>query len=130
MSASLSLSSTLRFHRSNRRNPSARQMTILAFAPSVSLPKPSNLYDVLRVKQTASPIEIKTAYRALAKRFHPDTGSDGRDFIQIHEAYATLSDPTARSLYDRSMERGLRFDGRDRSGPAFRTRRWETDQCW
>ncbi|XP_058114763.1 chaperone protein dnaJ 11, chloroplastic-like [Magnolia sinica] len=130
MSVTLSLSSTIRLHRSNRRIPSPPPMTIRAFAPSVNLPKPSNLYDVLRVKQTATPIEIKTAYRTLAKRFHPDTGSDGRDFIQIHEAYATLSDPAARAVYDRSMQPGIRFDGRGRSGPAFRTRRWETDQCW
>ncbi|XP_058068397.1 chaperone protein dnaJ 11, chloroplastic-like [Magnolia sinica] len=105
-------------------------MTILAFAPTTCPKRPSNLYNVLRVKETASPIEIKNAYRTLAKQFHPDIGSDGRYFIEIREAYTTLSDPVSRAAYDRSMGRGIRFDAGSRSGPALQTRRWETDQCW
>ncbi|KAK3427425.1 hypothetical protein EUGRSUZ_F03659 [Eucalyptus grandis] len=67
-----------------------------------------SLYEVLRVERTASPTEIKGAYRTLAKLYHPDAlspveaGSDGRDFLEIHDAYATLSDPSARALYDLS----------------------------
>ncbi len=103
--------------------------------------KPSSLYEVLRVKQTASPTEIKTAYRSLAKTYHPDAspvGSDGRDFIQIHNAYETLSDPAARAVYDMSLGAGGRRSYayayssggiRGRSGYNS-TRRWETDQCW
>lgn len=107
-------------------------MTILSFAPTIKPQNPPNLYEVLRVKETASPIEIKTAYRKLAKQFHPDKGSDGRDFMEIREAYATLSDPAAREEYDRSRWRRqwIRFDSLNRSGTVFRTRRWETDQCW
>jgi DnaJ-class molecular chaperone len=49
--------------------------------------RPSSLYEMLRVKWTTSPTEIKTAY-------HPDAvQSDGQDFMEIHNAYATLSDP-------------------------------------
>ncbi|XP_048140808.1 chaperone protein DnaJ-like [Rhodamnia argentea] len=63
-------------------------------------------YQVLRVKPSASQAEIKAAYRRLAKLYHPDsalTNGDEGDFIEIHNAYAMLSDPTARARYDLSM---------------------------
>ncbi|XP_030522470.1 chaperone protein dnaJ 11, chloroplastic-like [Rhodamnia argentea] len=95
----------------------------------------ASLYDVLRVKRTASPTEIKGAYRTLAKLYHPDAlsraeaRSDGRDFLEIHDAYATLSDPSARALYDLSLGSHQR---RRPAGGAWccPIRRWETDQCW
>ncbi|KAI3419894.1 J domain-containing protein [Psidium guajava] len=95
----------------------------------------SSLYEVLSVNRTASPTEIKGAYRTLAKLYHPDApsraeaGSDGRDFLQIHDAYATLSDPSARALYDLSL--GPHQRRRPVSGAwCCPTGRWETDQCW
>ncbi|XP_043700140.1 chaperone protein dnaJ 11, chloroplastic-like [Telopea speciosissima] len=108
-------------------------------------PMATNLYEVLCVKETASQVEIKSAYRSLAKLHHPDaatSGSDARDFIEIHNAYATLSDPTARARYDLSIggRRHFSFSSSSASGGAGggtrsgfvvgRTRRWETDQCW
>ncbi|KAJ8765026.1 hypothetical protein K2173_010500 [Erythroxylum novogranatense] len=88
-----------------------------------------SLYEVLQVKQSASQREIKTAYRTLAKLYHPDAlKSDGQDFIEIHNAYETLSDPAARALYDMSFfyktKRAVVGVG------YYQTRRWETDQCW
>ncbi|KAL4333407.1 hypothetical protein GQ457_07G012300 [Hibiscus cannabinus] len=85
----------------------------------------SSLYEILKVERTASLKEIKTAYRSLAKVYHPDAmgSSDCRDFIEIRNAYATLSDPTARALYDMSF-------GTSIGNRAYTTRRWETDQCW
>ncbi|KAA8523508.1 hypothetical protein F0562_009931 [Nyssa sinensis] len=105
-------------------------------APRVDTRRPASLYEVLRVKKNASPMEIKTAYRSLAKQYHPDAShseSDGRDFIEIHNAYATLSDPAARAVYDMSLRaepgrRPFSYSAGSRSG-FYPTRRWETDQC-
>ncbi|KAK1269737.1 hypothetical protein QJS04_geneDACA013813 [Acorus gramineus] len=110
-----------------------RQSLVVSASSSMTAPdrRPANLYEVLKIKETASQIEIKTAYRTLAKLFHPDaspaTDTEGRDFIEIHGAYATLSDPTARARYDMSIGR-MRFAGEGQT--MRRTRRWETDQCW
>lgn len=86
---------------------------------------------------TATMTEIKTAYRSLAKVHHPDLSGNGRDFIEIHNAYETLSDPAARAVYDMSLFASRRrrsttsvsygYSGRVGFYP---TRRWETDQCW
>ena len=63
------------------------------------------LYRHLEVSHTASQDEIKTAYRKLAKRYHPDINKDTPDaaekFKQINTAYAVLSDPDKRIIYDR-----------------------------
>nr|GME05789.1 chaperone protein DnaJ 11, chloroplastic-like [Ipomoea batatas] len=127
------------------RRLSARCVTAEA-APAMAMEM--SLYDVLRVNKDASSREIKTAYRTLAKIYHPDTvasaaarlqesASDGRLFVEIHHAYATLSDPTARSLYDLELSVGANINtGKNWNGihacttGTHPTRRWETDQCW
>nr|GMC51676.1 chaperone protein DnaJ 11, chloroplastic-like [Ipomoea batatas] len=103
-------------------------------APAVEMRGPGSLYEVLRVKQNASPREIKTAYRTLAKIYHPDaaarfeeSSSDGHLFMEIQNAYATLSDPESRAVYDLK----LRVGSRRRNGlSGYSSRRWESDQCW
>ncbi|KAG9146779.1 hypothetical protein Leryth_005106 [Lithospermum erythrorhizon] len=94
-----------------------------------------SLYEVLQVKHDASQGEIKTAYRTLAKLYHPDVSEmDGRDFMEIREAYTKLSDPDMRAEYDMGLRLTLmryREEGRVRTRTGFyKTRRWETDQCW
>jgi len=61
-------------------------------------------YETLGVSKTASEDEIKSAFRKLARKFHPDVAKDKKSaeekFKQINEAYEVLSDPQKRSKYD------------------------------
>ena len=57
-------------------------------------------YSTLGVAKTATPDEIKKAYRKLASQHHPDKGGDTAKFQEIEEAYRTLSDPEKRAQYD------------------------------
>lgn len=63
-------------------------------------------YQVLGVERTASPEEIKRAFRKLAKEYHPDAHQGDkkeaeRKFRKVAEAYEVLSDPQKRAQYDR-----------------------------
>jgi len=63
-----------------------------------------NYYDILGVAPTASELEIKNAFRSLARKYHPDvakdkTGAESK-FKEINEANAVLSDPDKRRKYD------------------------------
>jgi hypothetical protein len=65
----------------------------------------ANLYAMLGVNRTANSNEIKSAYRRLARKYHPDVNSDptsAAKFAQINEAYHTLIDPERRKIYDRT----------------------------
>jgi DnaJ-class molecular chaperone len=62
-------------------------------------------YSVLGVSRTASPEEIKKAYRKLAMRYHPDKGGDATKFKEINEAYDTLKDPAKKQQYDNPQPR-------------------------
>ena len=56
-------------------------------------------YEVLGVSKTANDDEIKKAYRALAKKYHPDISKDPNateKFKEVQEAYEILSDPAKR----------------------------------
>lgn len=55
--------------------------------------------------KTATPEELKAAFRKLAKTHHPDVGGDPEKFKEINEAYNTLSDPQSRAAYDRGGQR-------------------------
>jgi molecular chaperone DnaJ len=64
---------------------------------------PKDYYDILGVKRTASQDEIKSTYRDLALKYHPDKNksadAEGK-FKEINEAYAVLGDPEKRRQYD------------------------------
>ncbi|MBC2840040.1 DnaJ C-terminal domain-containing protein [Robiginitalea sp. SC105] len=62
-------------------------------------------YKVLGIGQKASQKEIKSAYRKLARKYHPDLNPDDREaeqkFKQVNEAHEVLSDPEKRKKYDK-----------------------------
>ncbi|KAL6959942.1 hypothetical protein U1Q18_040091 [Sarracenia purpurea var. burkii] len=105
----------------------------------------NSLYDVLGIPMGASGEEIKAAYRRLARACHPDVvavdrrDSSADEFMKIHAAYSTLSDPEKRADYDRNIFRRYRrfgaYSGISDSTAAamfsgYTGRNWETDQCW
>jgi DnaJ-class molecular chaperone len=93
-------------------------------------------YTVLGVSRTASEKDIKTAYRKLARKHHPDVNPGDKKseslFKEIGEAYSVLSDPEKRKKYDRwgpdfekieqAQAAGANFGGR----PGSRTYSYTT----
>ena len=74
-----------------------------------------NYYEVLGLDSGATQQQIKSAYRKLAVRFHPDRNPGDTEaeerFKEAAEAYAVLSDQEKRALYDRFGDRGLEGGG-------------------
>jgi len=65
-----------------------------------------SLYETLGVAPDATVDQIRSAYRQLALRYHPDKnpGDDGQTFVAVAQAFEVLSDSTTRARYDRSGE--------------------------
>ena len=65
---------------------------------------PRDYYEVLGVPRTASEMDIKKAYRKLARQFHPDRNPGDKDaagkFKEVQDAYDVLSDKDKRAKYD------------------------------
>ncbi len=72
------------------------------------LHKDVDFYQLLGVDRQAKPSEVKKAYRALVKQYHPDLNKDPKAinvFQNIQSAYEILSDPYKRSIYDHLLYR-------------------------
>ncbi len=85
------------------------------------MPAKRDYYDILGISKGASTDEIKSAYRKLAMQFHPDKNKDAgaeEKFKEISEAYAALSDPQKRKVYDQYGHSG--FDQRFSQEDIFR----------
>src|SRR5512143_2728285 len=71
-------------------------------------------YDILGVGRGAGDDEIKSAFRKLARQYHPDVNKEPEaeeKFKEINEAYGVLSDPGKRARYDRFGRAGLGSSG-------------------
>ncbi|MBM3625834.1 MAG: J domain-containing protein, partial [Alphaproteobacteria bacterium] len=98
-------------------------------------------YDVLGVAKSASPAEIKKAYRQLAKKYHPDRNKDDAKakerFSEINSAYEIVGDEKKKAQFDKGE---IGPDGKPRftgfegfgsgagagGGPGGFTRGWRT----
>jgi curved DNA-binding protein len=94
------------------------------------MPKVKDYYEILGVPRTATPKEISTAFRKLARKHHPDLNAGDKQaearFKEISEAHEVLSDPKKRQAYDQfgpdwaaAQAAGPRgYSGRGAPGPG------------
>ena len=88
----------------------------------------ADYYKVLGIDRKAGEKEVRTAFRKLARKFHPDVNHGQADaserFKEINEAHEVLSNPESRRLYDRY---GENWRDAQRGGGQFQSgRRWQT----
>ena len=77
-------------------------------------------YETLEVERTASDVELKSAFRKLAMKWHPDRNpgdsSSEHRFKEINEAYEILKDPDKRAAYDRFGHAAFEHGGMGQAG--------------
>ncbi|KAI3782855.1 hypothetical protein L2E82_12913 [Cichorium intybus] len=94
----------------------------------VQAPVKETLYELLGISENGTLSEIKQAYKQMALKYHPDVSPPDRTeeytvrFIRVQEAYETLSDPEARSMYDSCMAKGVQFAFSGKRGARFEPR--------
>src|SRR3977135_2350927 len=77
-------------------------------------------YETLAVPKTASEDEIRSAFRKLARKYHPDVAKDKKaaeeKFKEINEAYEVLGDPEKRKKYDELGSNWKMYEQAQRGG--------------
>ena len=61
-------------------------------------------YELLQVREEAEAEVIQAAFRALARKYHPDFGGDANRMVALNEAWEVLGDRERRAAYDRERE--------------------------
>ena len=87
--------------------------------------KYKDYYAILGLKRGASESEIKTAYRKLARKYHPDVSKEANaeeKFKEIAEAYQTLKDPEKRAAYE---QLGTHAEGQEFRPPPDWRQHWQ-----
>jgi curved DNA-binding protein len=80
-------------------------------------------YEILGVKPEAKAAEIKSAYRRLARKYHPDVSKEAgaeEKFKSVNEANEVLGDKQKREAYDQLRQRGYRPGEEFQAPPNFR----------
>lgn len=78
-----------------------------------SVERSSSFYELLGISEDVGLRDIKQAYRQLARKYHPDVCPPEqaeeytRRFIEVQEAYETLSDPRRKNMYDSYLAKGI-----------------------
>uniref|UniRef100_A0A0C9RKJ7 TSA: Wollemia nobilis Ref_Wollemi_Transcript_13644_872 transcribed RNA sequence n=1 Tax=Wollemia nobilis TaxID=56998 RepID=A0A0C9RKJ7_9CONI len=113
------------------KQSAVRTVAVRALQFGTPLSCSDSLYDVLRLPRNAKERDIKSAYRQMALRFHPDVcppeemEEATRLFVQVREAYETLSDPALREDYDWRLQNGLELSDCDGRIRMNRNSLWE-----
>jgi len=88
----------------------------------------ANYYEILGVHSGAGSAEIKSAFRRLAKIYHPDKNPAGKEhFAKILKAYETLSDPKLKSMYDYRLDYNLAIN-ENYASKSNKTKTWSFDE--
>ncbi|CAL1412371.1 unnamed protein product [Linum trigynum] len=137
-SGQISFSSNIALQ-SPRSSRSVRPVQTAAAAGSSLCVSTESFYDLLGIPVSGTLPEIKQAYRQLTRKYHPDVSPPEkaeeytRRFLEVQEAYETLSDPESRAQYDRELASGfhLAFSARKQFHKGMDPQgewkqRWET----
>src|ERR671937_1882997 len=85
-------------------------------------------YETLGVPKTATEDEIRSAFRKLARKHHPDVAKDKKaaeeKFKEINEAYEVLGDPEKRKKYDQLGANWQQYEQYQRAGGGQGPFRW------
>ncbi len=90
-----------------------------------------DLYKILEIRKEANKDEIKKAYRALAKKYHPDRNSGDaeaeRKFIEVNKAYEILSDERLKKEYDEKFNQKTSTQEKSKKGKSANVNNFKFD---